>query len=398
MPKINFLAAAAAGAFAFSGVPAEAQYRMSPAQSLSGSCENIDTLQSGYVTAVCRDDRGQYRWSSIYYPYCRTDLSNRDGILSCVGATASGGAYVQSPSRTRVSPVGAILGAIAGAIQGGNDYGPLYSPGAQYPSWGQAGYGDPRYDPRFGNQGWGNGWRGRWVPISRRRAWIEQRITNGERQGTITRLERVSLQREFNNLVALETRYSRNGLSNQERIYLDRRFDQLGVRVTRENRDRDTNWANINSRQTSLDARIDAGLRDRSLTAREAANLRSDFNALARLEANYRQGGLTNNERADLDRRFDQLSARIQSDRADDQTGWTNINSRQANLDARIDAGVRDRSLTASEAASLRSDFNALVRLETNYRQGGLTNNERADLDRRFDQLSARIQSARRNR
>jgi len=59
---------------------------------------------------------------------------------------------------------------------------------------------------------------------------------------------------------------------------------------------------------------------------------------------------------------------------------------------------VRDRSLTASEAASLRSDFNALVQLEANYRQGGLTNNERADLDRRFDQLSARIQSARRNR
>jgi len=398
MPKIHFLVAAAAGAFATSGVPAQAQYRMPPAQSLSGTCERIESLQSGYVTAVCRDDRGQFRWSSIYYPYCRTDLSNRDGILSCAGATASGGAYVQSQSQTQISPVGAILGAIAGAVQGGNNYGSPYSAGAQYPTWGQAGYGDPRYDPRFGNQGWGNGWQGRWVPISRRGAWITQRLTNGERQGTIMRAERMSLQREFNNLVALETRYSRNGLSSQERIYLDRRFDQLGIRVTRENRDGDTSWANINSRQTSLEARVDAGLRDRSLTAREAARLRSEFNALARLEANYRQGGLTSNERADLDRRFDQLSARIQSNRADDQTGWTNINARQANLDARIDAGVRTRTLTPSEAASLRSDFNALVRLEANYRQGGLTNSERTDLDRRFDRLSARIQSSRRNR
>ncbi len=395
MSKIYFLAAAAIGAFAFSGSSAQAQYRMPPAQSLSGSCENVETLQSGYVTAVCRDDRGQYRWSSIYYPYCRTDLSNRDGILSCVGATATGGAYVRSQSQTQVSPVGAILGAIAGVIGGGNDDRPLYSPGAQYPTWGQSGYGDPRNDPRYGNQGWGSGWQGQWVPISRRRAWFEQRIINGERQGTITRVERVSLQREFSNLVTLENRYGRNGLSNQERIYLDRRFDQLGVRVTRENRDRDTIWANINSRQANLDARIDAGLRDRSLTPREAASLRSDFNELARLEANYRQGGLTNNERADLDRRFDQLSARIRSNRADDQTGWANINSRQANLDARIDAGVRDRSLTLREAVSLRSDFNELAQLEANYRQGGLTNMERADLDRRFDQLSARIQSDR---
>ena len=123
--------------------------------------------------------------------------------------------------------------------------------------------------------------------------------------------------------------------------------------------------------------------------------MRSEFQDLVRLEANYRQGGLTNSERADLDRRFDELSARIRSDRGDDQTGWTNINARQANLDARIDAGVRDRSLTVREAAQLRSEFQALVRLEANYRQGGLTNSERADLDRRFDELSARIRSAR---
>ena len=72
---------------------------------------------------------------------------------------------------------------------------------------------------------------------------------------------------------------------------------------------------------------------------------------------------------------------------------WQNINQRQANLDRRIDMGVRNGSLTRREATQLRQEFRALARLEARYRQTrpGLTMNERRDLDRRFDQLSRRI-------
>ncbi|HRD28784.1 MAG TPA: hypothetical protein PLO65_10840 [Caulobacter sp.] len=88
----------------------------------------------------------------------------------------------------------------------------------------------------------------------------------------------------------------------------------------------------------------------------------------------------------------------MQADRRDDQDRWTSINQRQAVLDARIDAGVRDGSLTRAEAARLRADFNDLARMEADYRRDGLTNAERADLDRRFDLLSARIRADRRDR
>lgn len=71
---------------------------------------------------------------------------------------------------------------------------------------------------------------------------------------------------------------------------------------------------------------------------------------------------------------------------------WQNINQRQAQLDQRIDAGVRSGSLTRDEAARLRSEFRMIADLERNYRAGGLSVGERADLDRRFDLLSARIQ------
>lgn len=77
---------------------------------------------------------------------------------------------------------------------------------------------------------------------------------------------------------------------------------------------------------------------------------------------------------------------------------WQSINARQANLDRRIDRGVRNGQLSRREAVRLRGEFNSLLRLEANYRRSGLTAWERADLDRRFDRLSAQIRYERGDR
>lgn len=77
-------------------------------------------------------------------------------------------------------------------------------------------------------------------------------------------------------------------------------------------------WMNINQRQAQLDQRIDVGVRNGSLTRREAQNLRAEFQSIARLEYRYRRtGGLQTWERRDLDRRFDILSAKIRYERRD---------------------------------------------------------------------------------
>ncbi|MBB5709760.1 hypothetical protein [Sphingomonas xinjiangensis] len=75
------------------------------------------------------------------------------------------------------------------------------------------------------------------------------------------------------------------------------------------------------------------------------------------------------------------------------QAGWQNVNARQARLETRIDQGIRSGAITRREATRLRNDFRALSRLEAQYRRSrpGLTLNERRDLDRRVDALSARI-------
>lgn len=79
---------------------------------------------------------------------------------------------------------------------------------------------------------------------------------------------------------------------------------------------------------------------------------------------------------------------------------WQSINQRQANLERRIDQGVRRGDLTRAEAARLRGDFRQLLRLEGQYRRsgGGLDLRERRDLDHRFDRLSQRIYGQRHDR
>lgn len=79
---------------------------------------------------------------------------------------------------------------------------------------------------------------------------------------------------------------------------------------------------------------------------------------------------------------------------------WQSINQRQANLDRRIDQGVRSGELTRPEATKVRGEFRTLARLEDQYRRsgGGLTARERADLDARFDRLSQRVRNQKHDR
>jgi Spy/CpxP family protein refolding chaperone len=76
-----------------------------------------------------------------------------------------------------------------------------------------------------------------------------------------------------------------------------------------------------------------------------------------------------------------------------DAAPWQSINQREANLNQRIEQGMRNGSLTRPEAMRLRADMRRLERLEGQYRHSrpGLTNSERRDLERRFDALSARV-------
>lgn len=77
---------------------------------------------------------------------------------------------------------------------------------------------------------------------------------------------------------------------------------------------------------------------------------------------------------------------------------WQNISQRKYNMERRIDRSERNRLISRREAASLRAELNALVRLERSYMQGGLSYRERTELDRRYNRLGALIREERRDR
>lgn len=98
--------------------------------------------------------------------------------------------------------------------------------------------------------------------------------------------------------------------------------------------------------------------------------------------------------------RYDQ--GRHDDVRADDRR-WNggrdgNVNQRQERLTWRIEQGVRNGSLTRSEARNLREAAYDVARLEARYRRDGLNGWERADLDRRLDRLEMLVRSERRDR
>lgn len=70
---------------------------------------------------------------------------------------------------------------------------------------------------------------------------------------------------------------------------------------------------------------------------------------------------------------------------------WQPLGQRQDNIERRIDQGMRSGELTRREGRQLHREFNYLLRLETRYRRDGLDFRERADLQRRYDALSARV-------
>jgi len=155
-------------------------------------------------------------------------------------------------------------------------------------------------------------------------------------------------------------------------------------------------WLPIIERQAIMNDRIDAGLATGEITASQASLMRADMAALVSLEGRYRYGGLSSRERLDLDRRYALIDDQMRFALRDDaDASFAALEDRKADLDARIDRRVSSGQLTSAEAAALRDDFDAIASVEADYRIDGLSPSERADLNRRFADLSARINLAR---
>lgn len=351
MTAIKSLTVLAAGAFALSvaGV-AQAQtpytsYQSGPA-GVPSSCRNVEQQANGYVSAECQTSGG-FRWSSIRSVDCRSAITNRDGVLTCNGATATVGplypadpygsdqGYGQAPVQDQP---GGVFGAILGALFGGQT---------------------AQQDDQVLDQDWGRGRR----PLYQRRADLDARIEAGVRDGSISRTEAGRLRGDYEALVQLETRYAADGrMTTSERQDLRDRYRALSQRVGDERRDDDMgygDWRPLPEQRAAFFARVDLAVRDRRLTRIEGTRLRADFDALARLESDYRRDGLSAWEQQDLTARLADLDRRVGDVVFDGGYGY---DPRAAGIEARIAADERSGRISRSEAARLRDELRDLTR------------------------------------
>lgn len=95
------------------------------------------------------------------------------------------------------------------------------------------------YDRGHDRDRYEQNWDRGWDRIDRRFERLDRRIDQGVRNGQLSRREAGRLRMEFRQLINLEHRYSRGGLSRWERQDLERRFDRLSAQIRYERRDRD---------------------------------------------------------------------------------------------------------------------------------------------------------------
>ena len=151
------------------------------------------------------------------------------------------------------------------------------------------------------------------------------------------------------------------------------------------------------NQRAAFETRLDTGVRDGSLSYRQAERLRADYADLVALETRYAADGrFTTAERTELTDRYRDLTRRIDSgdyddDRDDDYGRWEPLAGQSAAFDARVAAALRAREISRAESTRLRTDFQALVRLEAQYERDGLSAREREDLETRYADLNRRV-------
>lgn len=161
----------------------------------------------------------------------------------------------------------------------------------------------------------------------------------------------------------------------------------------------DTEWSRgrrpLYNQRTAFETRLDTGVRDGSLSYSQSTRLRADYADLVALETRYAADGrFTAAERTELTNRYRDLTRRLDDDGGyddDDYDRWEPLAGQEAAFNARVAAALRARDITRTESTRLRSDFQALVRLEAQYDRDGLDARERQDLEARYADLNRRV-------
>ncbi len=243
--------------------------------------------------------------------------------------------------------------------------------------------------------------------IEQRIVVLDQRIDLGLRNGVLTRDEGRRLRLELQKVKEDLFRAERNGriaLRDKDRLSAD--LDRLERNIYREARDddrqrpRQVDIRDIEQRIVVLDQRIDLGLRNGVLTRDEGRRLRLELQKVKEETLRLRrEGRMTLREKDRLNTDLDRLEKRIVHEARDDdrhrprQVDISDLEKQMADLNQKIDAGLRNKALTRVQGRSLRTELKKVrdeaVRLK---KEGRMTKSEKDRLSADLDRLQASLE------
>lgn len=227
-------------------------------------------------------------------------------------------------------------------------------------------------------------------PLQTQRTQFNTRIDAEVRAGSLTRANGDRLKAEYDEVVALETRYGADGrFTTQERNELADRYGAITQALS------DGGYSSGGSGSTTLtvangrtdfDRRVDAAVSARRISRTEGTRLKADYASLVTVEAGYARDGISARERDDLDARLDALDARV---------GDTNYGGGSTVIDNRtrlsnIERALPSAGLSTTARAQLLVEHGDLVRLEAAYSRSSPSADDRAYLERRIVDLETR--------
>ena len=167
--------------------------------------------------------------------------------------------------------------------------------------------------------------------------------------------------------------------------------DRLGVTTSIESQ-----WAAgqtpLANQRAQFESRVDGEVSTGALNEATGTRLKYDYYQLVQLEARYgADRRYTTAERTELADRYGALT-QVLADRAYADAGvatTTEVADGRAEFNSRVDAALAARHINRAQARRLKSDYEAVARVESGYlRDGMLSSAERADLDTRLDAIS----------
>ena len=234
---------------------------------------------------------------------------------------------------------------------------------------------------------------GQWAvgrkPLNTQRTQFHTRIDTDVRAGTLTQANGTRMKSEYDELVALETRYGADGrFTTAERTELGDRYGDLTQALSEggyaDVREPDT--LSVADGKVEFTRRVDAQVTARRLTRTAGTRLKTDYAALITAEATYARDGISERERDDLDARLDALDTRV----GDTAYGNTPVVLDNRTRLANVESALRASGLSTTAQAQVRVEAGDLARLDAAYARATPTSDDKSYLERRIVELETK--------